>query len=134
RPAVTQTQPAAKQLSSVGAKQDVPGPVPASSGGLQDPPGAAPAQQAQAAPASDEESLKRLDEPQAETAKVAVPEEFYVGFWVTSAVLALLLLWYYWRFDAEQFEILRMLTASVMPLAILTFVVLAVILFGITTA
>jgi TRAP-type mannitol/chloroaromatic compound transport system permease large subunit len=44
------------------------------------------------------------------------------------------LFWYYWKFDAEQFEILRMLVSSVMPLAILTFMVLAVILFGITTA
>jgi TRAP-type mannitol/chloroaromatic compound transport system permease large subunit len=44
------------------------------------------------------------------------------------------LVWYYWRFDAEQYEILSMLITSVMPLAILTFVVLGVILFGITTA
>jgi TRAP-type mannitol/chloroaromatic compound transport system permease large subunit len=36
--------------------------------------------------------------------------------------------------DAEQFEILRMLVSSVMPLGILTFIVLGVILFGITTA
>jgi TRAP-type mannitol/chloroaromatic compound transport system permease large subunit len=36
--------------------------------------------------------------------------------------------------DAEQFEILRMLVSSVMPLATLTLLVLGVILFGITTA
>jgi TRAP-type mannitol/chloroaromatic compound transport system permease large subunit len=36
--------------------------------------------------------------------------------------------------DGEQLEILKMLTVSVMPLGVLTFIVLAVILFGITTA
>ena len=41
---------------------------------------------------------------------------------------------YYWRMDAARFEVLKLLTASVMPLGILTVVVLAVILFGITTA
>ena len=46
----------------------------------------------------------------------------------------LLLAWYYWNMEAEQFEILRLLISSVMPLGILTIVVLAVILFGITTA
>jgi len=45
-----------------------------------------------------------------------------------------MLVLYYWRMDAEQFEILRMLASSVMPLGILTLVVLGVILFGITTA
>ena len=41
---------------------------------------------------------------------------------------------YYWRMDGERLEILRELVASVVPLGVLTFVVLAVILFGITTA
>jgi TRAP-type mannitol/chloroaromatic compound transport system permease large subunit len=48
--------------------------------------------------------------------------------------MALLLIYYYRRMDGEQVEIVKMLTASVMPLAVLTFIVLAVILFGITTA
>lgn len=63
-----------------------------------------------------------------------VPEGFYVGFWIACALCAALLAYYYWRFDAEQYEILNMLVRSVMPLGILTFVVLGVILFGITTA
>jgi TRAP-type mannitol/chloroaromatic compound transport system permease large subunit len=45
-----------------------------------------------------------------------------------------LLGYYYWKFDAEQYEIVSMLIHSVAPLGILTFVVLGVILFGITTA
>src|SRR5258708_36345041 len=54
--------------------------------------------------------------------------------WMIVAATALLLLWYYWKMEAEQFELLKLLTSSVMPLGILPFVLLAVILFGITTA
>ncbi|HXN16510.1 MAG TPA: TRAP transporter large permease subunit, partial [Usitatibacter sp.] len=62
------------------------------------------------------------------------PTEFYAYFWVVVAATALLLLWYYWRLEAESFELLKLLSSSVMPLGVLTIVVLAVILFGITTA
>ena len=64
----------------------------------------------------------------------AVPEYFYVWFWGFAGLSALLLFYYYARMDGEQFEILKMLEVSVVPLAVLTFTVLAVILFGITTA
>src|SRR6185312_11898586 len=60
--------------------------------------------------------------------------EFYWWFWGTAAVTALVLAFYYWKLRGEQFVILRLLIESVMPLGILTIVVLAVILFGITTA
>ena len=63
-----------------------------------------------------------------------VPENFYIGFYISCALLAWLLVWYYKGFDGEQFEILDMLVKSVMPLGILTVVVLGVILLGITTA
>ncbi|MEO0028026.1 MAG: Sialic acid transporter permease protein SiaT [Pseudomonadota bacterium] len=63
-----------------------------------------------------------------------VPEGFYVGFWIACALAVGVLAYYYWHFDAEQYEILNMLVRSVMPLGILTFIVLGVILFGITTA
>ena len=59
---------------------------------------------------------------------------FFVWFAVIAALLALMLVRYYWRMDAARFVVLRLLTASVMPLAILTVIVLGVILFGITTA
>jgi TRAP-type mannitol/chloroaromatic compound transport system permease large subunit len=59
---------------------------------------------------------------------------FFIWFAVISALLALMLVRYYWRMDAARFVVLKLLTASVMPLGILTVVVLAVILFGITTA
>ncbi len=59
---------------------------------------------------------------------------FYMWFAAIAVLLALLLVRYYWRMDAARFVVLKLLTASVMPLGILTVVVLAVILFGITTA
>jgi TRAP-type mannitol/chloroaromatic compound transport system permease large subunit len=64
----------------------------------------------------------------------AVPENFYAWFWGLAALCGLLLLLYYLRLDGEQLEILRELVVSVVPLGVLTVVVLAVILFGITTA
>ena len=108
----------------------------AESGGLQAPPGSVDEKEAGtgAAPKG-EEALQEMGDPSVKAAQTApVPEAFYTGFWLTCGATLLLLAWYYRRFDAEQFEILRMLVISVMPLALLTFVVLGVILFGITTA
>ncbi len=62
------------------------------------------------------------------------PSTFYIWFAVIAALTLLAVLRYYWRMDAARFTVLKLLTASVMPLGILTAVVLAVILFGITTA
>jgi TRAP-type mannitol/chloroaromatic compound transport system permease large subunit len=59
---------------------------------------------------------------------------FFMWFVAIAVLLALMLVRYYWRMDAARFVVLKLLTASVMPLGILTVVVLAVILFGITTA
>ena len=63
-----------------------------------------------------------------------VPAHFYQWFWASAAVCGLLLLWYFWRMNGEQLEILKELIASVVPLGVLTVVVLVVILFGICTA
>ncbi len=104
---------------------------PGADGGLKEPPGAA----AGPARASGDEPLQRMGGPAVEAHRPdAVPPAFYSGFWVTCLAVLLLLAWYYWAFDAEQYEILRMLVSSVAPLGILTLVVLGVILFGITTA
>ncbi|MBR2121023.1 MAG: TRAP transporter large permease subunit [Afipia sp.] len=62
------------------------------------------------------------------------PQAFYTYFAFTAAILLLLLFYYYWIMEAEQFEVLRLLISSVMPLGLLTVIVLAVILLGITTA
>ena len=62
------------------------------------------------------------------------PAGFYFWFGLCAVAGALMIVRYYWRMDADRFEVLKLLTSSVMPLGILTVVVLAVILFGITTA
>jgi TRAP-type mannitol/chloroaromatic compound transport system permease large subunit len=67
-------------------------------------------------------------------AEAGPPPAFYTYFAFVAAIFGLVLLYYYWTMGAEQFEVLRLLIASVMPLGILTVVVLAVILLGITTA
>jgi len=71
---------------------------------------------------------------QADSALGRVPEGFYEWYGGLAAISVVLLGIYYRRMDGEQLEILKMLSASVVPLGVLTFVVLAVILFGITTA
>ena len=63
-----------------------------------------------------------------------VPEDFHAWYGGFAVLSAIVLIVYYRRMDGEQLEILKMLAASVVPLGVLTFIVLAVILFGITTA
>jgi TRAP-type mannitol/chloroaromatic compound transport system permease large subunit len=80
------------------------------------------------------EEMTSVREAPAAPAENRVPAHFYAWFWGFAAVSALLLLFYFWRMDGEQLEILKELIASVVPLGVLTVVVLAVILFGICTA
>jgi TRAP-type mannitol/chloroaromatic compound transport system permease large subunit len=75
-----------------------------------------------------------LSPAEATPAELGPTLEFYLWFWGITAVCALLQVRYYWRFDAERLQIVKLLTSSTMPLGILTVIVLAVILFGITTA
>jgi TRAP-type mannitol/chloroaromatic compound transport system permease large subunit len=118
---------------------------PPSGGGLSEPPGAdstgAPASLGDPpgtepdVPASQGDGgLQALGDPVEAHHAPAVPDAFYISFWLTVAAFVALLVWYYSCLDGEQFEILRLLVSSVMPLATLTLVVLGVILFGITTA
>ena len=86
-----------------------------------------------------QEELQEIGSPEllkgpAAPAALGPDPQFYVWFWLSAALAGALLGVYYWRLDADQFEILKLLTSSVMPLGILTIIVLAVILFGITTA
>jgi TRAP-type mannitol/chloroaromatic compound transport system permease large subunit len=89
---------------------------------------------------SEPEGLQQMGNPellkdiQQAPAELGPPPEFYTWFWIIATIFAAVLLFYYWTMEAEQFEVLRLLISSVMPLGILTVVVLAVILFGITTA
>ncbi len=92
-----------------------------------------PAQEA-SRPEGPPEEMTSLRDPTATTGTGQIPTRFYAWYWGLAGLSALLLLVYYARMDGEQLEILRELIASVVPLGVLTVVVLAVILFGITTA
>ena len=72
--------------------------------------------------------------PEPSAAQQGPATGFYIGFGITALLLAIWTLRSYLRMEAERFEVLRLLTSSVMPLGILTVIVLAVILLGITTA
>jgi TRAP-type mannitol/chloroaromatic compound transport system permease large subunit len=72
--------------------------------------------------------------PAATPAETGPDFQFYLWFGISAVVLELWALRSYLRMSGERFEVLKLLTSSVMPLGILTAVVLAVILFGITTA
>jgi len=89
---------------------------------------------ATASPDGPPEEMTSLAEPTVASRAGHVPEHFSAWFWGLVACTVLILGIYYWRMDGEQLEILKELIASVVPLGVLTFVVLSVILFGITTA
>ncbi|MBI5318551.1 TRAP transporter large permease subunit [Bradyrhizobium sp.] len=72
--------------------------------------------------------------PEPSAAQKGPGSQFYIGFAIVALLMAAWSLRSYLRMDGERFEVLRLLTSSVMPLGILTVVVLGVILFGITTA
>jgi TRAP-type mannitol/chloroaromatic compound transport system permease large subunit len=76
----------------------------------------------------------RLGPATATPAEQGPAASFYYWFFGIVAVCALLQVRYYSKFNAERLQVVKLLTSSTMPLGILTVVVLAVILFGITTA
>ena len=59
---------------------------------------------------------------------------FLAVFGIIATLATVMLARYYRRMGVERFEVLKLLTTSIMPLGLLTVIVLAVILFGITTA
>ena len=85
------------------------------------------------------EALQQLGSPgltpaPAAPSEAGPPSAFYVWYWAIAALAGLVIARYYTRMDGDRLEVVKLLTSSVMPLGILTVVVLAVILFGITTA
>jgi len=93
----------------------------------------------QAAPEEAVQGLQQLGTPGLGTgpktaAEMGPPEGFYTWFGIITAICALWQIRYYWRLDVDRLEVIKLLSTSIMPLGILTVVVLAVILFGITTA
>ena len=60
--------------------------------------------------------------------------QFYLWFGIIAVLCAAWMARSYWRMTGDRFQLVKLLTTSVAPLGILTVIVLAVILFGITTA
>jgi TRAP-type mannitol/chloroaromatic compound transport system permease large subunit len=92
----------------------------------------------QAAPVEAFEGLQQLGSAPVASeptpAEAGVGPGFYWGFGIIAALMAVVMIRYYMRMSAERFEVIRLLTTSIAPLGLLTVIVLAVILFGITTA
>ena len=87
------------------------------------------------APAALEQLGSTIATPEAKTEAEAGPaREFYFWYFGLLALAGFIVGRYYWRMSAERFEVLKLLTTSIMPLGTLTVIVLVVILFGITTA
>ena len=59
---------------------------------------------------------------------------FYITYAVLAVLAAVMLIRYYWRMTAERLEMVKLLSSSVMPMAILIVLVLGAILLGVTTA
>ena len=83
--------------------------------------------------------LQQLGSPdlapaQATPAELSPPKSFYLWLGAISALCAGMMVRYYKRMTGERLEVIKLVTNSIAPLGILTVVVLAVILFGITTA
>jgi TRAP-type mannitol/chloroaromatic compound transport system permease large subunit len=93
-----------------------------------------PAEEPEAPPQSKELAPGGGAEPSAAESQGKAPAYFLEWFTAFALLAAIVLFIYYRRMDGEQLEILKLLEAAVVPLAVLTFIVLAVILFGITTA
>ncbi len=139
----TISQPAAAEKSAIEINNSNGVQEPPGSQGVQEAPGSNDVQLPPGAEKAEANSAESADAPlealgDGDTSDAPktepVPDSFYTGFWISTALIIALLAWYYKGFDGEQFEILNMLVKSVMPLGVLTFVVLGVILLGITTA
>ena len=83
--------------------------------------------------------VQQLGNPELEVkgaspSELGPPENFYWWFGLCAVLGVAILARYYSRMNTEKLEVVKLLTSSTAPLGILTVVVLAVILFGITTA
>jgi TRAP-type mannitol/chloroaromatic compound transport system permease large subunit len=131
-PAVVPAAPAEEKPQELGAAGDPPSEAdkPQELGVAGQTPSAASGAKTEGPP----EEMSSLREPTASTGAGKIPAHFYGWFWGLAAGATLVLLYYFWKMDGEQLQILQELIASVVPLGVLTAIVLAVILFGICTA
>lgn len=84
------------------------------------------------------QGIEQLGAPAAEATGPAVDAGVSTSFYVTFAIMALvataMIVRYYLRMNAERLQVVRLLSSSVMPMALLIVLVLGAILLGITTA
>ncbi|MFZ4806067.1 MAG: TRAP transporter large permease [Hyphomicrobiaceae bacterium] len=80
------------------------------------------------------EQLGSVAPPPVDEAAKGPSTSFYIYYGVTFVASTLWMVRYYSRLTAERFEVLKLLTTSILPLGLLTVLVLVVILLGITTA
>jgi len=84
------------------------------------------------------QGMEQLGAPAAEATGPAVDAgvstSFYVTFAILAAVATAMIVRYYLRMTAERLQVVKLLSSSVMPMALLIVLVLGAILLGITTA
>jgi TRAP-type mannitol/chloroaromatic compound transport system permease large subunit len=84
------------------------------------------------------EGLQQLGAPvgaePTQAAEAGPATSFYVTYAIIAALAAVIIVRYYRNMTAERLEVVKLLSSSVLPLAILIVLVLGAILFGITTA
>jgi TRAP-type mannitol/chloroaromatic compound transport system permease large subunit len=85
------------------------------------------------------EGLEQLGAPAAPAAPAAAADagpatSFYVAYAIIAVIAAVMIVRYYRNMGAERLVLVKLLTASVVPMAALIVLVLGAILFGITTA
>jgi TRAP-type mannitol/chloroaromatic compound transport system permease large subunit len=91
----------------------------------------------QAAAVAPIEGLQQLGAPVASpegTEDRGPPESFYLWYSLAAVFGVIMILRYYLNLDSDRFEVLKLLSASVLPLAVLIVTVLGAILFGLATA
>ncbi|WP_354673769.1 TRAP transporter large permease [Cupriavidus alkaliphilus] len=101
------------------------------------PPSEEPAAPAAAAPSTTPAAPSTPAATEADARPAATPAAATVSaprwFWITLAVVGLLLVYFYWRFSFARVEIFKMLLTSFFPLALLILAVLGSIVFGLAT-
>jgi TRAP-type mannitol/chloroaromatic compound transport system permease large subunit len=84
------------------------------------------------------EGLEQLGAPveagPAAAADAGPATSFYITYAIIAALAAVMIVRYYRNLTAERLEMVKLLTSSVMPMAMLIVLVLGAILFGVTTA
>jgi len=86
------------------------------------------------APTEEIEQLGSAPAAAGPVAEAGVSTNFYITFAIVATFAAVMIVRYYSRMNAERLQVVKLLSSSVMPMALLIVLVLGAILFGVTTA